>query len=247
MKRSSFSRSLLPLGALVLPVALAFPACSDDVDSVATDAGAPRPSVDAADDATLAAEDAGLDARVRSDADVGEHCANSFGGALTGPFGRLDGTLLALVVPGNETCAQPNGDHVVVQILAHGEAYRIVVNVQSDRGTDVDVRFRSHDHPLVGPAFEEGWHAGLALDYVTDLGVHSTDSEWRPESLAALVKRIEDAVWLDEPFSAYASTGGGDSAHLVHRNRNARDGALVVDPTSPTPHWLLFHFAEQAF
>ena len=37
------------------------------------------------------------------------------------------------------------------------------------------------------------------------------------------------------------------SAHLIHRNGQQNDGAIVVDPTGAQPTWLLFHFANQTF
>lgn len=174
-------------------------------------------------------------------------CADSFGDALTAPFGRLDGTVLALVLPGNEACSKPNRDHAIVQLSMGGKAYRVVINVESDRGSDSKVRVRELSHALVGPAYSEGWHTDASLDYVDDLALHSTDAEWKPEDLETLVKTIEDAVTLDEATSAYVSTDGGDSSHLVHRNKKGKDGALVLGASSDSPRWLVFHFATQTF
>jgi len=203
------------------------------------DGGAER---DAAVDATNE-----LDAAAAPDADKGARCAATFGDALTAPYGRLDGTVLAIVVPGNEACAKPNRDHVIVQLSMGGAAYRVVINVQSDRGDDPDVRVRELSHALVGPTFAPGWHTDAALDYPSDLGIHSTDPEWRAQDLPTLVRTIEDAVVLDENASAFVSTSGGDSSHLVHRNRTGQDGALVLGADGPAPRWLTFHFATQTF
>lgn len=192
----------------------------------------------------------GVDAAANVDAapvDKQARCAARFGGALTAPYGRLDGTVLALVLPGNEACTRPNRDHVIVQLLVNGEAYRVVVNVESDRGDDPKVRVREIEHTLTGPTFSEGWHTDAPLDYVDDLQLHSTDAEWSAQDLLTLVKTIEDAVTLDEQASAYVSTSGGDSAHLVHRNQKGRDGALVLGAASSAPRWLVFHFATQTF
>lgn len=188
-----------------------------------------------------------LDAAAALDADKGERCAATFGSALTAPYGRLDGTVLAIVVPGNEACAKPNGDHAIVQLSMGGEAYRVVINVESDRGDDSKVRVRELSHALLGPAYAEGWHTDASLDYVADLGLHSTDPEWSAEDLPTLVKTIEDALVLDETASAFVSTSGGDSSHLVHRNKAGRDGALVLGANGPSPRWLVFHFATQEF
>lgn len=56
-------------------------------------------------------------------------CASTFGNELTASFGRLDGTVLAIVAPDNQTCAQPNSTHVTVQVTMHGAAYRLVTNI----------------------------------------------------------------------------------------------------------------------
>lgn len=210
----------------------------DDDDDDVIDSGA---SNDAAtgEDASSDASDAAVDKAAR--------CAASFGDALTPPYGRLDGTVLAIVSPGNEACAMPNRDHVIVQVMMDGAAYRMVVNVQSDRGGDTKVRVRTLSHALLGPAFAEGWHTDLNLDYATDLGVHSTDAEWSAEDLPTLTRTIEDAVTLDESISVYGTSGRPESTHLIHRNRNAQDGALVLGANSSEPRWMLFHFAEQTF
>jgi hypothetical protein len=64
--------------------------------------------------------------------------------------------------------------------------------------------------------------------------------------LAPLVAAVSDRLTPGAPISVYASTSGGDSAHLVHRNAANQDGAIVVDPTG-APSYLLFAFAEQSF
>jgi hypothetical protein len=175
-------------------------------------------------------------------------CASTFGSALTASFGRVDGTVLAIVPPGDMRCAQINSDHLVVQVSVNGAAYRMVVNVLST-GTDPNIRIRTLDAPLPAPAFAEGWHPSLSLDYATDLSVHS-DPTWTGHSLADATTLITDAITLGTPISIYATSTGGthaDSTHLIHRHAAHDDGAIVIDPTSATPHWLLFSFADQTF
>lgn len=71
---------------------------------------APLPSPDSSiDDAT--ADTSTADASV----DKSKACASIFGDALTNAFGRLDGSILALVPRGHPTCAQPNATHLVLQ------------------------------------------------------------------------------------------------------------------------------------
>ena len=139
------------------------------------------------------ADAAGIEADAGSPADAGgsldagskaAQCATQFGSELTAAFGRLDGTLLAVVGPTDTQCTLPNSDHLVVQVLVHGNAYRIVVNVLSDgrNGTDTRIRYAEVPHALVGDAFAEGWHPGAALDYPSSLGAHDSQFgfyDWR--------------------------------------------------------------------
>ena len=176
--------------------------------------------------------------------DKAANCATEFTTNLDPGFGRLDGTIRAVVPPTNTTCALPNSDHLVVQIDVAGATYRAVVNVLST-GADPDVRLHELDGPLPAPAFADGWHPGLALDYASDLGV--SDADFTPHAMAELVELVSAQLEVGAPVSVYSSTDGGrPSTHLVHRNPTDEDGAIVVDPTG-TPHWLLFSFSDQAF
>lgn len=165
-------------------------------------------------------------------------CASSFGTALTDAFGRIDGTVLAVVPPNLQTCAQPNSTHLVLQISMNGAAYRMVMNVDSD------VSVREVDKPLAGPAWSEGWHVDAPLDYVNDLDQHSADFA-KVDSVGV----VTDALELGARVSVFATSSGGtkaDSAHLVHRNITGADGALVLSPDT-APHYLLFRFDNQSF
>jgi hypothetical protein len=183
------------------------------------------------------------------DAVKDEACASTFGQALTNAFGRLDGTVVAVVQPGDPRCAQPNSTHLVLQVSMNGDVYRMVVNVSPDSG-DPMIRMRTLDMPMPPPAFAEGWQTGILLDYPGSLGVHSTDAEWSPLSIGDATAMISDAITLGTPISVYATSSGppkADSAHLVHREGGNQDGAIVIDPTAATSHWLLFHFSDQTF
>ncbi len=165
-------------------------------------------------------------------------CASTFGTTLTDSFGRLDGTVLAVVPPNLQTCAQPNSTHLVLQVTMNGAAYRMVMNVDSD------LTVREDDKPLAGPAWSEGWHVDASLDYVTDLDQHSADFV-----AVDTVDVVTDALALGARVSVFATSTGGtkaDSAHLVHRNLAGADGALVIAPDT-APHYFLFRFANQTF
>ncbi len=177
------------------------------------------------------------------------NCASTFGDVLTDAFGRVDGTVVAIVAPGNTRCAKPNSDHVIVQVELDHAVYRMVVNVLSS-GEDSRIQVLQTESPLPAPAFAEGWHTGLSLDYPTDLGISSTDSAWESLEMEAAAARISDAIVVGDPIAVYATSSGGsyaDSTNLIHRNGDGRDGALVLNPTAASSTWLLFRFADQEF
>ncbi|MDI1447242.1 hypothetical protein QHF85_24470 [Polyangium sp. 6x1] len=176
--------------------------------------------------------------------DKAKDCAATFGDALTSAFGRADGTVLAIVKPTDTQCAMPNDDHVVVQMIMNGQAYRMVVNVESSFG-DPNVRYLETTHAMPGPVWEEGWHPGLNLDYVTDLGVQG--DAFTPYDMPTLSDMIADVIPLGEKISVYAHSSGGASAHKVHRNTAAQDGVIVLDPEGAAPKMLLFRFSNQVF
>lgn len=233
------------LAALVLAFACA--ACSDD------NASNPDAGPDDAGELDAGAIDAGPVDAGPVDAgpvDKAAACTGTFGDALTNAFGRVDGTVLAIVTPADQQCPMPNHDHVILEVTMQGAVYRMVVNVESDSG-DPNVRFGELDHAWVGEPWAEGWHASATLDYPGDLGVHSGDGGiFTPTPMDDLVARLDAEIPLNVPISVYATSSGGSqaaSAHLVHRNGSGNDGAIVLDPQGLTPHWLLFHFDEQTF
>lgn len=192
-------------------------------------------------------EDTGTAVADTARVDKAAACASEFGAALTSAFGRADGTVTAIVAPTVTTCAMPNDDHVVLQIKIDGAIYRMVINVQSTRGSDLRVRLASVDHAPVGEPWAEGWHPGVALDYASMLDIHAGDARFVPYEMLPLSEQIENAIDLGAKVSVYAWSSGGASAHKVHRNGGSADGAIVVDPSGAKPKWLLFHFADQTF
>jgi hypothetical protein len=185
-----------------------------------------------------AARDAPIDS-----SDKAEACASTFGDSLTDAFGRLDGTILAVVPPGNKTCTAPNATHVVLQVTMGGAAYRMVVNVLST-SSDPHVWLGETSAPLAGGPWSEGWHPDVELDYVTTLGV--TKSSFTEANQLEAVRRLDAALTIGAQVSVYATSSGGASAHLVHRNLTNADGAIVVDPDT-APRYLLSAFPQQVF
>lgn len=172
-------------------------------------------------------------------------CDDMFGDALTASFGRLDGTVLAVVRPVDTQCPLVNDDHVVLEVTMNGATYRVVINIQSSFG-DPDVRYLELDHALPGQSWSEGWHTGVSLDYVADFGVHA-GPPFEAVPLAELADRVTDAITIGEHVSVFSESSGGASSHKVHRNQGSTDGAIVLHPDGPAPKALLFHFENQTF
>ncbi len=236
MRRSFFVFAFVFSGSLV--------ACGSSGGSPSSSGDA---SIDAsgddAGDIDASSADASVDAA--PDVDKSATCASMFGGALTNAFGRLDGTVVAVVPPGDPKCAVMNATHLVIQVLMNGATYRMVVDVLSNRAPP-DVLFYEMDAPLAAGVWAEGWHAGAMLDYVTTLNVHSGSFVAMHE--ADLVAKITSEIDLGAKISVFSTSAGSPSStHLVHRNLPDADGAIVIRPDSPNPHYLLLRFAEQTF
>lgn len=227
---------------LLAPLLLVLASLGSACSSSAVGAAAP-------DDATADAfaDETAADAPLETAADTSKAgaCVDAFGDALPSGYGRLDGTVIAVLAPG-EQCPMENADHVIVEVLASGAVYRVVVNVLST-SADPDVRFGTLDHALPAPTFGDGFHTGVTLDYATDLGLHSNAPPFAPKPMSELGPLVVAKIDVGAKIAAYAQGTTGTSIHKAHRNGGGKDGALVVDPTGPTPHWLVFHFANQSF
>ncbi len=229
-------------------------ACS----SSKTDA-ADSPSTDSTDDVGQAKDsgkastkDASTTPKDSGSSDKAAACTDTFGSSLTKSFGRLDGTVAAVVPPAHPTCPLPNSDHLVLQVKMGGEVYRMVVNVRSDSpsvdGGTYDVFSDATQHALVGGDWSDGWHENASLDYAKDLGVHK--SEFTAHDLESLTATLTDVISVGAKVSVYATSSGGSyagSAHLVHRNGANHDGAIVTSAATGSPTFYLFAFDEQDF
>lgn len=187
--------------------------------------------------------DAGIEASVDGASIDGvpmpQPCTSHFGTGLTGgSFGRLDGFLVAVVQPGGHSCSSDSG-HLHLQVQMNNAVYDIAANV------DDDVDFTSTNHALVGSAWSEGWHTDAQLDYVTVLGLHTSD--FTNPHTTALTTVLVDALASANHVSVFASRYSASGAHLVHRNGRNHDGAIVIDPLGPSPRYLVFHFPDQSF
>jgi hypothetical protein len=172
-------------------------------------------------------------------------CTASFGSAMDTTFGRLDGLLVSIVnpAPSSSGCAA-DAHHVHLQILVNGGIENIAVNVDSSFGSP-NLDFLQFNAPLHGAAWSEGWHPSQSLDYANDLGVHNGDfSVTTPTQLAQI---LDDALASANHVSIFCTGFDATGGHLVHRHASNDDGAIVINPLSPSPSYLLFHFDNQTF
>jgi hypothetical protein len=169
--------------------------------------------------------------------------ADETGTAIDTVHGRLDG-YLSFVVPigGSDKC---NGDssHVHLQIRVDGTIYDVAVDTGKFDG---DVNLYEADMPLPDGAWSEGWHGDDGLTY-TSLGIHS--DQFTPEDPATLGQKLATELAGVNHVSIFG-TGypQGNGCHDVHyHDGNGQDGALVIEPLSPTPHILFFRFSTDTF
>ncbi|HET7499731.1 MAG TPA: lamin tail domain-containing protein [Kofleriaceae bacterium] len=212
--------------------------------SALTSCGAP-PSADAGVGG-IEAGTGGIDASTGGDGTPTRlPCTSSFGSAMNTTFGRLDGFLVSIVnpAPSGSGCAS-DAHHVHLQILVNGGVEDIAVNVDSSVGTP-DVDFLQLNAPLHGAGWLEGWHPSQAFDYANDLGVHS--GAFSVTTPTQLTQILDTALASANHVSIFCTGFDATGGHLVHRHARDDDGAIVINPLSASPTYLLFHFADQTF
>lgn len=173
-------------------------------------------------------------------------CTETFGSALSAAFGRMDGYLVAIVPPGSSSgpCRADLG-HVHLQVLVNGAVYDVAVNIGTNDASN-DVHSTTLEHALLGPAWSEGWHTNVTVDYAA-LGVHANAMPLRTEAenVSALMTELATANHVSIYATGYSPIPSG--AHLVHRNNGSTDGLVVTQPLSPLAHARLFSFSTQTF
>jgi len=171
-------------------------------------------------------------------------CTGSFGSQMTTAFGRLDGFLVSIVnINGSSTCRGDN-NHLHLQVKVNGQIEDIAVNVESTTG-DPNVDFRTFNAPLADGAWVEGWHPNVKLDYATNLGVSSTS--FTSLTLTQLQSQLDSLLANANHVSIFATGFDGTGGHDIHREPTNHDGAIVINPTTGSPTYLLFHFSTQTF
>jgi hypothetical protein len=242
---------LLVASALAVTATVTAGGCADP--SVVT----ANPSVDAGetpiDASTDPGADAGADASRADPVDAGDAgivvdpidgpptrvaCTNGFGAGLSATYGRLDGFLVSIVPVSTHRC---NGDsgHLHLQVRMNGGIYDVAANM--------DVLSAEKTAPMPDGPWSEGWHSGVTFDYANTLDVHAADfTQLAPADLEAhLTEELKSANHL----SVFATGYGPDGVHNVHRRTGSgsNDGAIVLNPLSPTPRILMFRFTTDSF
>ncbi|HWL88221.1 MAG TPA: lamin tail domain-containing protein [Polyangiaceae bacterium] len=173
-----------------------------------------------------------------------QQCTGNFGAALSTSFARLDGFLVSIIQPGQGSSCNGDANHVHLQVLMKGGIYDVAVNVDSNQGTP-NVNFEKLSAPLADGAWSEGWHTADSFDYVNTLGAHSGDfPSFTPSQLA---QEVTNDLATVNHISVFMTGYSGAGGHLIHRNATNQDGAIVTQPLSSNPQYLLFHFANQTF
>lgn len=192
--------------------------------------------------------DAGSDAASNLDGTpTRQPCTSHFGTALpsSGTFGRLDGYLVAIVAPGQTSGCNDDDSHLHLQIQMNGAIYDIAIDATDGQTQVDDVHTGTLDVAMPsGPAWAEGFHTGVTVDYPT-LGVHATALPLL--SKAQIVTTLTADLATANHVSIYTTTYGGDGAHLVHRNGGGQDGLLVTQPLSTPSHLRMLSFSGQSF
>jgi lamin tail-like protein len=171
-------------------------------------------------------------------------CTSTFGSAMTATFGRLDGFLVAIVNPNTTTSCRGDDNHIHLQVKVNGGIEDIAVNVASTSGNP-NVDFRTIGAALRGGAWTEGWHPGQTLDYPSNLGASSTS--FTEETLTQLTGSVDNLIANANHVSIFATGFDPTGGHLIHRQGSGHDGAIVINPTTSNPTYLLFHFTNQTF
>lgn len=163
------------------------------------------------------------------------------GTAVNTYSGRLDGYLVYVVPQGGPSSCNGDFSHVHLQVKANGSVYDVAVDIGKTAG---DTLFYEQDMPLPQHAWLEGWH-NFNISYPS-LGVHA--SQFTSETPAALGQKIVAELANVNHIAVFGhgyQTQNG--CHDVHYNDGATDGAIVIEPLSPTAHVLFFRFSTQSF
>jgi hypothetical protein len=175
------------------------------------------------------------------------NCTSQFGDIITVGSGRLDGTLVSIVMPNFNGC-RGDDNHIHLQVDVDGEVYDVAINTSSEFN-DQDPRVGMAAAPmgaLPGAPWSEGWHAGEVASYTFDLGVAS--EQFVPMESDVLADEVVDALRTAGQISVFmVGFDDGTGGHKVHKNSNGTDGLLVINPEGASPTGIGFRFQDQFF
>ncbi len=166
------------------------------------------------------------------------------GKAVDTSHGRMDGTLLyVLPMGGSSNC---NGDdaHVHLQVQMNGSLYDVAIDIGSSGD---DVGWFEQTMTLPDGAWSEGWHGSDSLGY-SSLGLSS--SAFTTVAPSGMGSKVEELLANTSKISIFCTgyTPEDNGCHDVHyQDGTSQDGAIALDPTSPTTPVLFFHFTDQSF
>ena len=208
---------------------------TDPSSSIATDGAVPAPiDTDASTggDASASPTDDGTPTR--------QQCTSSWGSGLSAKHGRLDGYLVSIVPPSSTSGCNDDSSHVHLQVMMKGAIYDVAVDI----GKSADnIYYLSRKMPLTNGAWTEGWHTTDGLNYAS-LGISSADLTKLSPSAAS--STVEQALANVNHISVYGTGYSANGMHLIHY-QSGSDGAVVLEPLSATPQFLLFRFSSDTF
>jgi hypothetical protein len=168
-------------------------------------------------------------------------CSSTFGSALKGSFGRLDGTIVSIVDPGGSSKCNGDSTHLHLQVLMNDAIYDVAINVDGGYWYQADV-------PLPGAPWAEGYYED-SLDYTTDLGVKSTQFTAISQSAlsTALEQQLATVNHITTYGTIYTGSDAGSGMHDIHFESKNKDGAIFLQPLSADAHMILFRFSGDSF
>jgi hypothetical protein len=166
------------------------------------------------------------------------------GTAVNTNHGRLDGTLVyVLPIDGSSSC---NGDsaHVHLQVDVAGSVYDVAVDIGKSGD---EVGWYEESLALPGGAWAEGWHGTDGLGY-RSLGLSA--SAFTMQDPTSMGTEVESLLANTSKISIFCTgyTPEDNGCHDVHyQDGTSQDGAIALDPTSPTSPVVFFRFAGDSF
>jgi hypothetical protein len=211
-----------------------------------TDASSSLPASDSS--APPPAQDSGLTPPPDDGGAATRNAACTQSSAQTGTLvntahGRLDGTLVYVLPTDGSGRCYGDSSHVHLQIEVDGLVYDVAVDIGS-AGDGVGMYEKTLALP--GGAWAEGWHGTDELSYPT---YELTSAEMPIVDPATIASNVEALLVNTSKISVFCTGYSTDNGcHDVHYvNGDGNDGAIVLNPTDPTPTLLFFRFVAQTF